>query len=104
MSSETETPDSTCSTADASVAQNTENAPASEETTVIVNLLETGLAAPSSTTSTVEGDSASAAAAANLTAVGNKYPKLNASFYFLFDKYSCLTDLVTRSSVFSSSG
>lgn len=83
MNSETETPDSSCPTAEASIVPKIENAPASSETTVIVNLLETASAAPSTTSGTVEGDS-TGAATGNLSSVSSKYPKINASSCHFF--------------------
>ncbi len=78
MSSETETPDSTCSTTDASITPNMENAPASEETTtntVIVNVVETASAAPSSSTTTIDEDKVPA----SLRTLSRNYPRVEAS-------------------------
>ena len=91
MNIETETPDSTCSTTEPTIAPTIENsAPVSGgETTVIVNLMETdsSSAAPPSITRTVEGDSAVAEPVVSVTnpSISSKYPKLNASCYlFIF--------------------
>lgn len=79
MSSETETPDSTCSTTDASITPKMENAPASEETTtntVIVNVVETASAAPSSSPTTFEFDEDTVPASIRTF---KNYPKVEAS-------------------------
>lgn len=100
MSSEVETTDLTCPTANASNISKIENAPAVTETTVIVNLLETTPAAPS-ITSPIEVDSASTGSVGNQTSVSSKYPKLNASCPPFLSKI--LTNIFFSSSATSSS-